>query len=103
MTLSCDRTGLLHVRDDARIGVQGTDTRVPLLLIGSGIRAGQYLAPASPVDLAPTLAFLAGVTLPRAEGVCWSKACRGPVRTTPIRSTTDSLLEIPPKNPAAFE
>jgi len=46
----------------------GYDTRVPLLLMGNGIRPGQYLAPASPLDVAPTLAFLAGVTLPRAQG-----------------------------------
>jgi len=44
------------------------DTRVPLLLMGAGIRPGQYLQPASPLDIAPTLAFLAGVTLPHAEG-----------------------------------
>ena len=47
--------------------VYGYDTRVPMLLMGR-ICPGQYLAPARPLDLAPTLAFLAGVTLPRAEG-----------------------------------
>jgi predicted AlkP superfamily pyrophosphatase or phosphodiesterase len=44
------------------------DTHVPLLLMGKGIAPGQYLQPASPTDVAPTLAFLAGVTLPRASG-----------------------------------
>jgi len=44
------------------------DTRVPILMMGSGIEPGEYLAPASPADIAPTLAFLAGITLPRAEG-----------------------------------
>jgi hypothetical protein len=44
------------------------DTRVPLVLMGEGIRPGQYLEPASPLDVAPTLAFLAGVRLPQAEG-----------------------------------
>jgi len=44
------------------------DTRVPLLMMGKGIRRGEYLAPASPLDIAPTLAFLAGITLPRAQG-----------------------------------
>ena len=46
----------------------GYDTHVPLLLMGSGIAKGEYLAPASPTDIAPTLAFLAGITLPRAQG-----------------------------------
>ncbi len=44
------------------------DTRVPLFLMGKGIVAGEYLAPVTPADVAPTLAFLAGVTLPGAEG-----------------------------------
>jgi len=39
------------------------DTRVPVILFGHGIRAGQYLQPASPIDIAPTLAFLTSVTL----------------------------------------
>jgi predicted AlkP superfamily pyrophosphatase or phosphodiesterase len=44
------------------------DTHVPVLLWGKGIAAGEYLEPAAPTDVAPTLAFLAGVTLPRASG-----------------------------------
>ena len=39
------------------------DTRVPVVLFGHGIRPGQYLQPASPIDIAPTLAFLTSVTL----------------------------------------
>ena len=39
------------------------DTRVPVVLFGHGIRPGQYLQPASPIDIAPTLAFLSSVTL----------------------------------------
>jgi len=39
------------------------DTRVPVILFGHGIRPGQYLQPASPIDIAPTLAFLSSVTL----------------------------------------
>ncbi len=46
----------------------GYDSRVPILLMGTGIRPGDYLAAVSPADIAPTLALLAGVTLPRAEG-----------------------------------
>jgi hypothetical protein len=39
------------------------DTRVPVILFGYGIRPGEYLHPASPLDIAPTLAFLTSVTL----------------------------------------
>jgi predicted AlkP superfamily pyrophosphatase or phosphodiesterase len=44
------------------------DARVPIVLMGKGILPGTYLTPASPMDIAPTLALLAGVTLSRAEG-----------------------------------
>lgn len=44
------------------------DTRVPIILFGAGIRPGEYLTPATPADIAPTLAFLAGVTMSAAEG-----------------------------------
>jgi predicted AlkP superfamily pyrophosphatase or phosphodiesterase len=39
------------------------DTRVPVILFGRGIKPGQYLDPISPLDIAPTLAFLTSVTL----------------------------------------
>jgi phosphoglycerol transferase MdoB-like AlkP superfamily enzyme len=41
---------------------------VPLLLMGPGIRAGSYLGSVSPADIAPTLAHLTGITLPRVDG-----------------------------------
>ena len=44
------------------------DQRVPLVLFGKGVKPGRYDAPASPADIAPTLASLAGVALPDAEG-----------------------------------
>ena len=44
------------------------DTRVPLLLYGFGIKKGEYLEQVAPIDLAPTLGFLSGVTLPDAMG-----------------------------------
>jgi hypothetical protein len=44
------------------------DRRVPLVLFGAAVRPGRYSEPASPADIAPTLARLAGVRLPAAEG-----------------------------------
>ena len=44
------------------------DQRVPILLMGHGIRPGTYQQAVSPADIAPTLAALAGVSLPKAEG-----------------------------------
>jgi predicted AlkP superfamily pyrophosphatase or phosphodiesterase len=44
------------------------DTRVPVILFGAGIKKGEYLQPSMPIDVAPTLAFLVGVTLPDATG-----------------------------------
>ncbi len=44
------------------------DAQVPLVFFGGGIPAGRHAEPATPADVAPTLASLAGVRLPRAEG-----------------------------------
>ena len=44
------------------------DRRVPVLLLGNGIRRGRFPERVSPADVAPTLARLAGVPLPKAEG-----------------------------------
>jgi predicted AlkP superfamily pyrophosphatase or phosphodiesterase len=44
------------------------DQEVPILLYGRGVRKGEYRQPASPADIAPTLAALGGVALPQAEG-----------------------------------
>ena len=44
------------------------DQRVPILLYGLGIKPGKYDGAATPADIAPTLAYLAGVTLPNADG-----------------------------------
>ncbi len=44
------------------------DTRVPLVLFGFGVKKGEHLNEVQPLDLAPTLAFLTGVTLPDATG-----------------------------------
>jgi predicted AlkP superfamily pyrophosphatase or phosphodiesterase len=49
-------------------GWQDHDKRVPIMMLGGGIKPGHYTQNTSPADIAPTLASLAGVSLPRAEG-----------------------------------
>jgi hypothetical protein len=44
------------------------DQHVPLVFLGPQFKPGRYTAPASPADVAPTLARLIGVTLPAADG-----------------------------------
>lgn len=44
------------------------DQHVPVLLYGAGVHKGRYTTVASPADLAPTLASLAGIALPNAQG-----------------------------------
>jgi arylsulfatase A-like enzyme len=52
------------------------DQRVPVLLYGYGIKPGRYDGAATPADIAPTLASLAGVALPNAEGHPLKEALR---------------------------
>jgi predicted AlkP superfamily pyrophosphatase or phosphodiesterase len=52
------------------------DQRVPVVLFGSGIKPGRYDSAASPADMAPTLARIAGVGLPQAEGRVLTEALR---------------------------
>jgi predicted AlkP superfamily pyrophosphatase or phosphodiesterase len=44
------------------------DTHVPVMFLGGGIKGGRSKASVTPADIAPTLADLAGVKLPMAEG-----------------------------------
>jgi predicted AlkP superfamily pyrophosphatase or phosphodiesterase len=44
------------------------DRQVPVILMGAGIKPGHYAQPASPADIAPTLAQQMRVKLPKAEG-----------------------------------
>ena len=50
------------------------DTRVPLALIGGRTAAGRFSEPSSILDVAPTLATLAGIRMPRAQGRVLSEA-----------------------------
>jgi predicted AlkP superfamily pyrophosphatase or phosphodiesterase len=67
-----ERNWVFELRSEYDATNHGTfheyDRRVPVVLRGHGIRAGRYRDAASPADIAPTLAALAGVALPRAEG-----------------------------------
>ncbi len=60
----------------------GYDARVPLVLFGAGVRPGPYVGSATPADVAPTLAYLCGITLPRPDGRALTEALtsREPVR-----------------------
>lgn len=40
------------------------DTHVPTIIMGTGVKAGQYLEPATPADIAPTLSALLRITPP---------------------------------------
>ena len=52
------------------------DRFVPMLLRGYRIRPGRYGGSASPMDVAPTLAHLAGLALPKADGRVLREALR---------------------------
>ena len=61
------------------------DQHVPVILFGQGIKRGEYLRAATPADIAPTLAFLAGVTLPQPDGDVLAEAIAPAVTQTPVR------------------
>lgn len=46
----------------------GYDQRVPVVLMGAGIKPGHYDMAITPADIAPTLAHLVGITLAHADG-----------------------------------
>jgi hypothetical protein len=48
--------------------LHGYDQRVPVIVFGASVKAGAYTNPASPADLAPTLAHVAGVRIARTDG-----------------------------------
>jgi arylsulfatase A-like enzyme len=56
------------------------DNHVPILLMGRGIVPGEYRKPASPTDVAPTLASLARIKMPKATGRVLDEALALPTR-----------------------
>jgi predicted AlkP superfamily pyrophosphatase or phosphodiesterase len=61
------------------------DQHVPILLMGYGIRPGEYHGDATPADIAPTLASLCGITLAPRDGHVLFEALsqRTPKRSKP--------------------
>jgi predicted AlkP superfamily pyrophosphatase or phosphodiesterase len=54
------------------------DQRVPVLLMGFGIRPGEYYGTITPADIAPTLASLCGITLAPRDGRVLGEALAKP-------------------------
>ena len=50
------------------------DQHVPVILMGTGIRPGKYFGPATPADIAPTLAAICGITLATRDSHVLSEA-----------------------------
>jgi membrane-anchored protein YejM (alkaline phosphatase superfamily) len=57
-----------YLADYVSVATHGTpysyDTHVPLVIMGGGIAPGRYLNPATPADIAPTLARILRVQAP---------------------------------------
>jgi arylsulfatase A-like enzyme len=71
------KPGWIAVAEAASHGTASPDDqRVPILFMGHGIKAGRYDQPATPADIAPTLAALCGITMPQAEGHALRAALR---------------------------
>jgi len=60
------------------------DQRVPILLMGYGVKPGEYQQAVTPADVAPTLAAICGVTLQQTEG----RALTPALRVAPRRPST---------------
>ena len=63
------------------------DQRVPVILMGAGIRAGDYFGSATPADIAPSLAAICGITLATRDSRALSEAWKGPPRPRRIDRT----------------
>jgi hypothetical protein len=74
------RRWVIELRAENEATQHGTfhdyDRHVPVLLRGYGIKPGRSAAAVTPLDIAPTLAHLAGLTLPKADGRVLREAVR---------------------------
>jgi predicted AlkP superfamily pyrophosphatase or phosphodiesterase len=75
------------------------DARVPVVLAGAGIKPGEHATPASPADIAPTLAYLTGITLPRPDGHVLQEALQAPPVESPARPTAANTAAVPAAPP----
>jgi hypothetical protein len=66
-----------------------------VVLIGPGIRPGEYLQPATPADIAPTFAWFAGITLPRADGRVLREAIDPGAAAPAVRPSTRGAAPTP--------
>jgi predicted AlkP superfamily pyrophosphatase or phosphodiesterase len=72
------------------------DRDVPLLLYGAGVVPGRYGGPAAPIDIAPTLARLAGLTgLADADGHALHEALVEAPTEAPVEALKQPLREPP--------
>ena len=67
-------------RNGANAAEHGTpheyDRRVPIVLLGGAVTPGRYDRAVTPADIAPTLAAVAGIRMPKAEGRVLQEALR---------------------------
>ncbi len=63
------------------------DQRVPIFFYGAGVKAGRYNDPATPADIAPTLAGIVGIKMPQAGGKVLASALIAPAlaKGAPVR------------------
>jgi predicted AlkP superfamily pyrophosphatase or phosphodiesterase len=57
------------------------DQHVPVIFLGPMFRAGHYLSQVTPADIAPTLAFVTGITMAQSEGRVLREAFPGQPQT----------------------
>jgi hypothetical protein len=66
------RDWIIELRSDGDATTHGTgyeyDRRVPLILLGAGVKAGTQTDSVSPLDVGPTLAQAAGLAFTNREG-----------------------------------
>ncbi len=70
------------------------DQDVPVLLFGAGIKPGEYWRRVAPVDIAPTLAEICRVTLPKPDGEVLTEALAGPI-PPPVRPVARAVPQSP--------